>query len=198
MGHFLRNKRLQCEGERADGEPDPGAPLPDLPPFRKPQWNAALVFERVEECVDVVGRLPGPFVPRLRSSRLPIVHDAEDVACHEPIVRRPPPPPDAIRRADEVLGWLNELPPGDARALWLRAARQSWRKVGAAIGLSHEGARHRVRTTLVALARRLDGMNVLPRVSPRRPLVMPLPAALTRRPIWSRSMCRGAMIVARS
>lgn len=98
-------------------------------------WTAALVLARVEECVRVIARLPAPRAAGWRSAWPRIVHDFADLVEQEPVLRRPPPSPEAIARADAVLGWLAELPADDARALWKRAEGRRWREVAAAWGV---------------------------------------------------------------
>jgi len=131
-------------------------------------WTPALVMARVEECVRVIARMPAPRAPGYHSLWPAIVPEFADLVGRKPVLRPPPPAPDAITRADEVLGWLAELPADDARALWKRAEGRPWRQVAAAWGVCPRTARWRMRVLLTRLAARLEAGGVPVRGRPRR------------------------------
>ncbi len=71
--------------------------------------------------------------------------------------RSPQPMPAAISAMDQVLTWPQLIPAGrvrERRAVLARADGRSWRRIGAELGLSHEGARkvHHAGVTRIAAA----------------------------------------------
>jgi len=71
--------------------------------------------------------------------------------------RAPQPTPGAITAMDRVLAWPQLIPADrvrERRAVLARADGRSWRRIGAELGLSHEGARkvHHAGVTRIAAA----------------------------------------------
>ncbi len=131
-------------------------------------WTPALVMARVEECVRVIARMPAPRAPGYHNLWPDIIPEFSDMVGRKAVLRRPPPTPDAITRADEVLGWLCRLPPDDARALWKRAEGRPLRQVAAVWGVCPRTARWRMRVLLTRLATQLEADGVPVRGRPRR------------------------------
>jgi len=80
----------------------------------------------------------------------------------------PQPTPGAITAMDRVLAWPQLIPAGrvrERRVVLARADGRSWRRIGAELGLSHEGARkvHHAGVTRIAAA-----LNRRQRIEPLR------------------------------
>jgi Domain of unknown function (DUF6362) len=118
-----------------------------------PRWTAVRVAERLAEAADVLERLPEPKVRGLYSL-LPLLPDqfAGDSARATPAA----PPPEAIDRMDEALGWLMWLEPEERRLVWLRAEGMPWKWITRRLGMGRTTAwQHRV-TALLKIAVRLN------------------------------------------
>ena len=124
------------------------------------RWTAGAVAGRIEEAVAVFRRLPGPYVPRYHSLWPEILHDFADLVHQRPERRAPPPTPEQISRADEVMVWLGWLEPQEGRALWRNASGCGPRGAAAVLGLPPEEAKVRVRMLLFRLAAELNRRGV--------------------------------------
>jgi Domain of unknown function (DUF6362) len=119
-----------------------------------PLWTPTLVAERLAEAADVLDRLPEPKV-RGFYSLLPLLPDVP--AGGRARTKPAPPPPEAIDRMDEALGWLCWLDPDERRLVWLRAEGLPWKRITHRLGIGRTTAWHRVTTALLKIATRLNG-----------------------------------------
>ena len=91
------------------------------------EWTTARVEARLCEAADVMRRLPPVRVQGYFNTWPAIAHEFSDRVGQETSrMRRPPPSPDAITRAEATLLWLRWLEPGRLgirRALFRRIGR---------------------------------------------------------------------------
>ncbi len=121
-------------------------------------WTAEAVEARLEEAADTLRRLPpGRRRPQLTSWPDTVRDPGEAYGYERTTVRPGPPPPGAISRLDEVLGWLAPVDPADRRILWARARGSSWRRIEDEEGRSAPTLRKAWRQALARLARRANG-----------------------------------------
>jgi Domain of unknown function (DUF6362) len=118
-----------------------------------PLWTPTLVAERLAEAADVLDRLPEPKV-RGFYSLLPLL---PDVPAGDRARTKPAPPPEAIDRMDEALGWLCWLDPDERRLLWLRADGMPWKWITRRLGIGRTTAWQRWTMALLKIATRLNG-----------------------------------------
>jgi hypothetical protein len=108
------------------------------------EWTAKLVEDRLAEAADVMRRLPPVRVQGYFNTWPAIAHDFSDRVGAEPQrMRRPPPSPDAITRAEATLLWLRWLEVEDARLVWMRAGRARWREICQRFGIARSTANRR-------------------------------------------------------
>jgi hypothetical protein len=119
-------------------------------------WTPKLVGKRLEEAVDVLARLPEPRV-RGFYSLLPLLPDAPvgDGARTRPAA----PPPEAIDRMDEAIGWLCWLESEERRLVWLRAEGLPWKRITHRLGIGRTTAWQRWTTALLKIAVRLNSAD---------------------------------------
>ncbi len=126
--------------------------------------NKLDLIERITEAHDVLRRLPDPDrkfrFPKLASWPLFVRDMAEAYGYGEVKVRLAQPSPEAIDRADEVLGWfathLNQYPKG-AKACWLTYGRGlSLREAGKVMRLKKSHVARLRETALKLLTRCLS------------------------------------------
>ena len=124
----------------------------------KEEWNYEIVADRLEEAARVLKRMPPVKVQGYFSSWPQIIYEKGDLADQEPkLTKRPAPDPKAISRMEETLGWTVGLPPLDAKIVWMRAYKISWKVICSKVGLCRKIAfRHR-RYGLQMIAWKLDG-----------------------------------------
>ncbi|MBI3674070.1 MAG: hypothetical protein HY245_11780 [Rhizobiales bacterium] len=131
------------------------------------EWSSKTVEDRLTEAADVMKRLPPVKVQGYFNTRPAVLRDFSDRVGQEPTrMRRPPPSPDAITRAEATLLWLRWLELEDARLVWLRAGRARWREICQRFCISRATANRRYDYALTVIVWRLE----------RRPL----------QPTWSR------------
>lgn len=122
------------------------------------EWNKERVLERLEEAVDVMKRLPPVRVSGYFSLWPKIAPEFSDLVDREqPRMKRPPPPPDAITRAEETLLWLRWLELDDSRLVWMRLNRAAWKAVCWRFGTSRATAHRRWEYALSIIIWRLNG-----------------------------------------
>jgi hypothetical protein len=122
------------------------------------EWSSRIVEDRLTEAADVMRRLPPVRVQGYFSTWPAIAHDFSDRVGQEPTrMRRPPPSPDAITRAEETLLWLRWLELDDARLVWMRAERARWREICQRFGIARSTANRRYDYALSLIAWKLDG-----------------------------------------
>ena len=138
------------------------------------EWTAERVEERLQEAADVMRRLPPVRVQGYFNLWPAIAHDFADRVGQEPHrLRRPPPAPDAITRAEATLLWLRWLEVEDARLVWMRAERARWRQICQRFGMARSTANRRYDYALAVIVWRLE----------RRPL----PRAWSQRYLFERA-----------
>lgn len=121
------------------------------------EWTAALAEARLIEAADVMRRLPPVRVQGYFSTWPAFVHDFADRVGQAPrSMRRPPPNPDAITRAETTLLWLRWLEVEDARLVWMRAGRARWREICQRFALSRATANRRYDYALTVIVWRLE------------------------------------------
>lgn len=124
---------------------------------RDGEWTAARVEERLNEAADVMRRLPPVRVHGYFNLWPAIAHDfADRVGREAQRLRRPPPSPDAITRAEETLLWLRWLDVEDARLVWMRAERARWREICQQFGIARSTANRRYDYALAVIVWRLE------------------------------------------
>ena len=138
------------------------------------EWTAKRVEDHLAEAADVMRRLPPIRVQGYFSTWPAIVRDfADRVGCEPQRMRRPPPSPDAITRAETTLLWLRWLEVEDARLVWMRAERARWREICQTFGIARSTANRRYDYALAVIVWRLE----------RRPL----PRAWSQRYLFERA-----------
>ena len=121
------------------------------------EWTAERVEERLQEAADVMRRLPPVRVQGYFSTWPAILHDFSDrVGQDTQRLRRPPPAPDAITRAEATLLWLRWLEVEDARLVWMRVERERWREICQSFGISRATANRRYDYALTVIVWRLE------------------------------------------
>lgn len=121
------------------------------------EWTAARVEERLSEAADVMKRLPPVRVQGYFNTWPAIAHDFADRVGQEPQrMRRPPPSPEAITRAEATLLWLRWLEVDDARLVWMRAERARWREICQRFGMARSTANRRYDYALAVIMWRLE------------------------------------------
>jgi Domain of unknown function (DUF6362) len=118
-----------------------------------PRWTPTLVAERLAEAADVLDRLPEPKA-RGFYSLLPLLPDQS--AGDSARATRAAPPPEAIDRMDEALGWLMWLEPEERRLVWLRAEGMPWKWITRRLGMGRTTAWQHWTAALLQLAVRLN------------------------------------------
>jgi hypothetical protein len=113
-------------------------------------WSPKLVGKRLEEAVDVLARLPDD---RLRGfyDLWPTMIGARCAGA-----RGSAPPPEAIDRMDEALGWLCWLDPEERRLVWLRADGMPWKWITRRLGIGRTTAWQRWTIALLKITTRLN------------------------------------------
>lgn len=121
------------------------------------EWTAARVEERLAEAADVMKRLPPVRVQGYFSTWPAIAHDfADRIGQEAPRLRRPPPDPAAITRAEDTLLWLRWLEVDEARLVWMRAERARWREICQCFGIARATANRRYDYALAVIMWRLE------------------------------------------
>lgn len=121
------------------------------------EWTTERVEERLCEAADVMTRLPPVRVQGFFNTWPAIAHEFSDRVGQEPTrMRRPPPSPDAITRAEATLLWLRWLEAEDARLVWMRAERVRWREVCQRFGVARSTANRRYDYALTVIVWRLE------------------------------------------
>lgn len=122
------------------------------------EWTPARVEERLVDAADVMRRLPPVRVQGCFSTWPAILHDFSDRVGQQPQrLRRPPPAPDAITRAEATLLWLRWLEVENARLVWMRAERTPWRAICQRFGMARSTANRRYDYALSLISWKLDG-----------------------------------------
>jgi hypothetical protein len=114
------------------------------------RWNQDAVAARLEEAVDVLARLP-EHRARGRYHLWPKM-----VGVSGGSTGRAAPPPEAIDRMDEALGWLLWLEPEERQLVWLRAEGVPWKRITHRFGIGRTTAWQRWTMALVKIATRLN------------------------------------------
>jgi len=121
------------------------------------EWTAKRVEDRLAEAADVMRRLPPVRVQGYFNTWPAIAHDfADRVGCEPQRLRRPPPSPDAITRAEATLLWLRWLEVEDARLVWMRGERAPWRVICERFGFARSTANRRYAYALAVIVWRLE------------------------------------------
>lgn len=121
------------------------------------EWTAARVESRLCEAADVMRRLPPVRVQGYFNTWPSIANEFSDRVGQEPTrMRRPPPSPDAITRAEATLLWLRWLEVEDARLVWMRAGRARWREICQRFGIARSTANRRYDYALTVIVWRLE------------------------------------------
>jgi len=143
-----------------------------------PLWTPTLVAERLAEAVDVLDRLPERRALGLYSL-WPLPPDvlSRDAARTRPAA----PPPAAIDRLDEVLGWLCWLEPEERRLVWLRAEGRPWKAITAELCVCRTTAWQRWTLALLKIAGRLNALLRQPEQSSNKLLNKEAGSVLERR-----------------
>ena len=104
-------------------------------------WTVKMVEARLAEAAEVIRRLPPVRVPGYFNTWPPVLVEFADRVGQEPEpMRLPPPPPAAVSRMEETLGWLRWLKPEDAKLVWARAERAPWKLICCRFGISRATA----------------------------------------------------------
>lgn len=121
------------------------------------EWTVADVEARLCEAADVMRRLPPVRVQGYFNTWPAIAHEFSDRVGREPTrMRRPPPSPDAITRAEATLLWLRWLDLDDARLVWMRARRARWGEICQRFGIARSTANRRYDYALTVIVWRLE------------------------------------------
>lgn len=121
------------------------------------EWTAERVEARLCEAADVMRRLPPVRVQGYFNTWPAIAHEFSDRVSQDPSrMRRPPPSPDAITRAEATLLWLRWLDVDDARLVWMRADRARWRAICQQFGIARSTANRRYDYALTVIVWRLE------------------------------------------
>ena len=127
-------------------------------------WTVEDVRARIVEAMDTLRRLKFPHngAPPidLRSSHPEPLDEWSAYGWTDEETRPAPPSPQAISRLDETLPWLLWIEwPRQRSAVCLRARGWPWRRIGRAIGYSHEGARQIEAEGIFQILERLNDGN---------------------------------------
>jgi hypothetical protein len=121
------------------------------------EWTVARIEERLSEAADVMRRLPQVKVQGYFSTWPAIFHDFADRIGREPSrLKRPPPAPDAITRAEDALLWLRWLEVDESRLVWMRAEGARWREICQRFGIARATAHRRYAYALAVIMWRLE------------------------------------------
>ncbi len=116
------------------------------------------IEQRFEEAADTLKHLPAVRVPGYFTTWPEIVRRIAETEALAGDRARPPrisPSPRAISEMEECFEWLSWLDPVDARIVWLRAQRNSWRNVCARMTMHRQTAWRRWAAALITISRRL-------------------------------------------
>lgn len=132
-----------------------------------PNYDAALVFERLVEAADTLERIKVPDIQR-NVTRWPDVVQAAIEATEFNRGRRlkGPASPEAITRMDEALLWFGWLDKSTQRIVWFRIEGLSWRRIAAFTGLAPNTCRMRARAALVETRRAAQSRRTSRGLSP--------------------------------
>jgi len=92
-------------------------------------WTIDQVKDRLELAAEVMRQAPGVKPQGYFSAWPEYFHSFADKVGQKPRMRRPLPSPRMITEADETMLWLRWLEMDDAKLLWLRAKRVSWKPI---------------------------------------------------------------------
>jgi len=124
------------------------------------EWTRADVEARLEAAARVMRAQP-PVGPRGTFNAWPTyLHDFADKVGQQPEGRRPIPSPRAITEAEEAMVWLRWLEVDDARIVWARAERTTWKPICWRFGISRATAHRRWEYALSVIVWRLNGRRV--------------------------------------
>jgi hypothetical protein len=114
------------------------------------------VEERLEEAVRTLRRLPDHRPLGYFNTWPIVVRSAWEIACMEKRPMKVLATPESISRMEECFGWLFWLSADDARIVWMRAEKASFRVIAHRLGMSRMMAWRRWAAALVLISTRLS------------------------------------------
>jgi hypothetical protein len=117
------------------------------------------VEERLEEAVRTLRRLPDHRPLGYFNTWPIVVRSAWELACMEKRPMKLLATPESISRMEECFGWLFWLTADDARIVWMRAEKASFRVIAHRLGMSRMMAWRRWASALVLISTRLSRLQ---------------------------------------
>lgn len=114
------------------------------------------VEERLEEAVRTLRRLPDHRPLGYFNTWPIVVRSAWEIACMEKRPMKVLATPEGISRMEECFGWLFWLTADDARIVWMRAEKASFRVIARRFGMSRMMAWRRWASALALISTRIS------------------------------------------
>jgi hypothetical protein len=120
------------------------------------RWDKDSVARRLEEAADVLDRMPPERIEARHSSWPRVIRPAAASLRSGQRSRPSAPPPQAIDRMDEALGWLAWIEPAERRLVWMRAEGLPWKRITHRLGMGRTAAWQHWTIALHKIASRLN------------------------------------------
>lgn len=112
------------------------------------------VMNMLEEAAQTERSRPAVRAPGSKGFWPEIVREPDDMGEAEPVHARPSAA--QISRYDFVITWTKWLSKYESDLLWMRAAKQSWKKIEAKYGHSRTKMHYDIKVALLSLTHRLN------------------------------------------
>lgn len=121
------------------------------------EWTPSMVEERLIEAAAILRRLPTSRTQGYFTTWPAMVVEFCDLVGQTPEpMRRGPPSAAAISRMEVALTWVQWLECEDAKLLWMRAERKSWKEICWRFGIARATANLRMEYALSVIVWKLN------------------------------------------